>query len=111
MSIQKFDSVTSASLNKVAIPGVNAWDKDFATANSSGSPITFGVFRLNSGEVLPYTYEFDEFKLVLEGEFTVSDDTGVSETFKAGDVMQFKKGTKALFSTPSAGLAYYVAQR
>ncbi len=111
MKIEKFESVTTAELPKVDTPGVDALLKDFATINSSGSPITFGVFRLNKGEDLPYGYEFDEFKIVLEGEFKVTDEHGVANTFKAGDVMQFKKGAKTWFSTPSTGLAFFVAQR
>jgi uncharacterized cupin superfamily protein len=111
MKIEKFEAVTTAELPKLDIPKVNALQKDFASVNSAGSPLTFGVFRLNEGEALPYTYEFDEFKLVLEGEFTVTDDSGTATKFKAGDVMQFKKGTTATFSTSSTGLAYYVAQR
>ncbi|SCY84529.1 cupin domain-containing protein [Rhizobium sp. NFACC06-2] len=111
MGIQKFESVTAADLPRVDMPGVDALLKDFATVNSSGSPITFGVFRLNRGEALPYTYEFDEFKLVVEGEFTVSDGNGDIKTFKAGDVMQFTKGTETTFTTSSTGLAYFVAQR
>jgi ethanolamine utilization protein EutQ (cupin superfamily) len=111
MLIQKFAGVTTADLPSVDIPNVDALLKDFATLNSSGSPITFGVFRMGQGEVLPYTYEFDEFKLVLEGEIAVTDDAGAEMLFKAGDVIQFTKGAKVAFSSPSTGLTFYVAQR
>jgi uncharacterized cupin superfamily protein len=111
MMIEKIQGVTTAPLPDLGVPNVEAWGKDFVTGNSGYAPITCGMFRLNKGEALPYDYEFDEFKLVLEGEFTVKDQTGACTTFKAGDVMQFKKGTRALFSTDSSGLAFYVAQR
>lgn len=111
MKIEKFESVTTASLPKVDMPGVDALLKDFATVNSTGKPLTFGVFRLNKGDALPYTYEFDEFKLVLEGEVSVSDDTGAATHFKAGDVMQFKNGAKTVFATQSTALCFFVAQR
>ena len=29
----------------------------------------------------------------------------------AGDLIQFSKGAKVIFSTPSSGLMFYVAQR
>jgi len=111
MKLEKLESVTTAALNKVDLPNVDALSRDFATVNSTGAPLTFGVFRMNSGEGFPFTYEFDEFKLVLEGEITVTDDKGVANKFKAGDVMQFRKGAKVTFSTASTALTFYVAQR
>lgn len=111
MGIEKFQSVTTSFLPGFDIPNVDALGKDFATASSGSAPLTFGMFRMNKGEALPYTYEFDEFKLVLEGEITVTDDTGAVHKFKAGDVMQFGKDMKVTFSSPSTGLAFFVAQR
>jgi uncharacterized cupin superfamily protein len=61
---------------------------------------------------LPYSYGFDEFKLVLEGEMTVEDEgSGQVYELKAGDLIQFSAGTKVSFSSQSSGLALYVAQR
>lgn len=111
MKVEKFSSVTASELPSYGVPDVSALGKDFSTSHTGEAPITFGVFRMNSGESLVYSYEFDEFKLVLEGEITVTDDQGVSEEFRAGDVMQFRKGTTVSFSSASTGLAFYVAQR
>lgn len=85
--------------------------KDFATKASIGAPITFGMFRMRKGEPLPYEYEFDEYKLVLEGELSVKDESGTTTTFTSGEVIEFAKGTKAVFSSLSTALTFYVAQR
>lgn len=111
MPIQKFAAVTSADLPSLDMPGIDALMKDFATKSSGGAPITFGMFRMSSGEPLAYDYEFDEYKLVLEGELAVKDESGTTTTFAAGDVIEFPKGSKVVFSSPSTALTFYVAQR
>lgn len=47
-------------------------------------------------------------KIILEGEFEISDETGQKVTAKPGDVFYFPKGAKITFTTPSYGLAFYV---
>lgn len=47
-------------------------------------------------------------KIILEGEFEISDETGKKVTAKPGDVFYFPKGAKITFTTPSYGLAFYV---
>lgn len=47
-------------------------------------------------------------KIILEGEFEISDETGQKVTAKPGDVFFFPKGAKITFSTISYGLAFYV---
>jgi ethanolamine utilization protein EutQ (cupin superfamily) len=47
-------------------------------------------------------------KIILEGEFEISDETGQKVTAKPGDVFYFPKGSKITFTTPSYGLAFYV---
>ncbi|MEP3441709.1 MAG: cupin domain-containing protein [Sulfitobacter sp.] len=111
MSIQKFSEVIPAELPALDVPGVDALMKDFASKSSNGAPITFGMFRMSKGDPLPYEYEFDEYKLVLEGELAVEDESGTTTTFTKGDVIEFAKGTKAVFSSPSTALTFYVAQR
>lgn len=111
MKVQKFAGVTTGEIPALPAPNDNAQGKDVATANSGGSPLTLGMFRMSKGEALPYSYSFDEFKVVLEGEITVSDDAGNSTDFVAGDVMKFGKDTNVTFSTKSSALMVYVAQR
>lgn len=111
MKVEKIEGVTTAEIPALAAPNENAQGVDVATANSGGNPLTLGMFRMSKGEALPYRYEFDEFKVVLEGEITVADDQGNSTDFRAGDVMQFGKDTNVTFSTKSTALMVYVAQR
>ena len=53
----------------------------------------------------------EELKLILEGEFHLTDGTGQEVVAKAGDLMHFPKGAKILFNTPKTALGYYCGQR
>ena len=111
MTVMKYAGALSSDLPSLKLPNVEAWMKDFATSSNGAGLITFGLFRISKGQSLPYLYEFDEFKLVVEGEVTVTDTHGSDIEFKAGDVIQFSKGDNVSFSSKSTGLAFYVAQR
>lgn len=41
-------------------------------------PLSAGIYRLESGTPLVYTYTYHEMKIILEGEFDISDETGQS---------------------------------
>jgi hypothetical protein len=80
-----------------------------------------------------YTYTYHEMKIILEGEYQISDETGQSVTAKPGDVFFFgelylprdlgreggcgadgentEKGATITFETPDYGLAFYTGQR
>jgi ethanolamine utilization protein EutQ (cupin superfamily) len=111
MAVTKYPAATGTELPDLNIPEIAAFMKDVATASSGGAPITFGLFRMSAGKPLAYTYEFDEFKLLLEGEMTIVDAAGKATHLQAGDVIQFSKGDAVEFSSASTGLAFYVAQR
>jgi ethanolamine utilization protein EutQ (cupin superfamily) len=49
-------------------------------------------------------------KIIVEGEFEISDETGQKVTALPGDVFHFPKGSKITFTTPSYGLAFYVSE-
>lgn len=90
-------------------------------------PISCGLYRLEKGEPLVYTYAYHEMKIIIEGEFQITDETGRSVTARPGDVFHFGKGTDVssenptnccvekgaviTFTTPSYGLAFYTGQR
>jgi ethanolamine utilization protein EutQ (cupin superfamily) len=76
--------------------------------NNADKPISCGLYRLEKGTPLVYEYTYDEMKIILEGEFEISDETGQKVTAKPGDVFYFPKGAKITFTTPSYGLAFYV---
>lgn len=48
-------------------------------------------------------------KIILEGEFEISDETGQKVKAGPGDVFYFPKGSKITFTTDSYGLAFYVS--
>ena len=50
-------------------------------------------------------------KIILEGEFDISDETGQEVHAVAGDVFYFPKGSVITFKTKSRGLAFYTGQR
>ncbi|MFC5521670.1 cupin domain-containing protein [Polaromonas jejuensis] len=112
MSIHVFQGATRQQLTDLKIPDTVAFGDDLGASSKEGAPITAGLFRIGKGQSMPYSYDFDEFKLVLEGEITVKDQAnGQVYELKAGDVIQFPAGTKVSYSSHSSGLAFYVAQR
>ena len=111
MTIRIFPSATHQQLSDLKIPDTVAFLDDLGSSGNPASPITAGLFRMGQGQAMPYTYTFDEFKLVLEGEMTVTEDSGKVHELKAGDLIQFSAGAKVSFSSHSSGLAFYVAQR
>ena len=74
-------------------------------------PISAGLYRLEKGIPLVYTYHYDEMKIILEGSFEISDETGKKVTATKGDVFYFQKGDKITFTTEDYGLAFYCGQR
>ncbi|KAF2257365.1 putative ethanolamine utilization protein [Trematosphaeria pertusa] len=74
-------------------------------------PISCGFYRLEKGTPLVYTYTYDEMKIIVEGSFTISDETGKEVQAKPGDVFFFPKGAKITFTTEDYGLAFYTGQR
>ncbi|KAJ9191256.1 hypothetical protein DTO166G4_5754 [Paecilomyces variotii] len=74
-------------------------------------PMSAGLYRLEKGEPLVYEYTYDELKIILEGEYNISDETGQTVKAKPGDVFYFPKGTKITFTTETYGLSFYCGQR
>ena len=50
-------------------------------------------------------------KIILEGDFTVSDQTGQKVEAGKGDVFYFPEGSKIRFETKEGGLAFFVGGR
>ncbi|KAF7970941.1 hypothetical protein HWV62_22594 [Athelia sp. TMB] len=74
-------------------------------------PISAGFYRLEKGTPLVYQYTYHEMKIIVEGEFDISDETGQKVHAVAGDVFYFPKGSKITFTTETYGLGFYVGQR
>ena len=60
---------------------------------------------------MTYTYTYHEIKLLLDGEFQISDDTGQTVEAPQGDLFYFPAGSTITFSPPVFGLGYFVGQR
>ena len=92
-------------------PGVNAFIGD-TFANPNGSELCSGFFELKAGQPLEYTYTYDEMKIVVEGEFHLTDlDSGERVVAGARDVLFFPKGSRIRFETPEYALGFYTGQR
>lgn len=79
--------------------------------NNPEKPIAGGFFRLEKGTPLVYEYTYDEMKIILEGDFAISDENGQAVQARPGDVFYFPKGSKITFQTESGGLAFFVGFR
>lgn len=103
---------TLPQMPEAEYPGTKGYIDD-VYANPEGSPMCAGYFRLEHTEApLDYLYEYDEMKVVLEGEFLLENpDTGQVETAGPGDAIFFPKGSRILFSTQTSALAFYVGYR
>jgi ethanolamine utilization protein EutQ len=93
-------------------PGTEGFIAD-VYENPDGSAMCSGFFELKStDEPLLYAYDYDEMKVVLEGEFLLENkDTGQTMVARAKDAIFFPKGSNIYFSTPSYALAFYTGHR
>ena len=66
---------------------------------------------IKAGESLQYTYTYHEMKFIVDGSFTIQDETGQKVLAKAGDLLYFPKGTSITFSTDDFGLGFFCGQR
>ena len=81
-------------------------------SNPEGAPISSGFFELYRSEPLIYEYTYDEMKVVIQGEFLLTDQaTGESLVARERDVLFFPKGTTVKFETPDYALGFYVGAR
>lgn len=111
MTMKYIENAQSQSIATLGVDGVNAFLQDTISSNNPDAPISCGFFRMESGAPLEYTYEFEECKIMLEGEMTLAEKNGMTVTLKPGDVVYFGKNTTITFTSESVGLAFYVGQR
>ena len=103
----------STTFKPPLIANENAYLGDVYTSekNDPEKPLTCGFYRLESGTPLVYTYTYHEMKIILDGEFDISDETGQVVHATAGDVFYFPKGSVITFKTNTFGFAFYTGQR
>ena len=111
MAMKHVENAQAKDITSLNIDGINAYLEDTVSSNNADAPITCGFFKMESGNPLEYTYSYDECKIMLEGEMTITEEGGATVTLKPGDVVYFDSGTKVTFSSNSSGKAFYVGQR
>lgn len=72
-----------------------------------GSPMTAGMMSWSRDDSFPWTLDYDEVDLVLEGVLQVTVDGRVLEG-KPGDVFYLPKGSSIIFGTPWRTKVFYV---
>ena len=111
MAMKYFEGAQSKDISSLGIEGINASLQDTISSENESSPITCGFFKMEAGNPLEYTYSYDECKIMLEGEMTLTEKDGATVDMKPGDVVYFDAGTTITFSSNSSGTAFYVGQR
>lgn len=100
----------SKNIKSMNEPGVKAFFEDIVASKDPKAPITCAMFRLEKSEPLKYTYDYDDTKIVLDGEITVNDGKN-SFTAHKGDALMLPKGASVTFTTSSSGSAWACGQR
>ncbi|HSI95611.1 MAG TPA: hypothetical protein VK938_05940 [Methylophilaceae bacterium] len=99
------------------VDGVPAWLGDTfvsgpANANNKDKPLCAGFFHLEAGKALDYTYDYEEMKIVVDGEFNITEvNTGKKYNAKVGDVLYFSDGDRIIFETPHHAVGFFCGQR
>jgi len=95
----------------------NEWNslsylEDLMVVSDEGRELAAGLYELRKGPALHYTYEYEEFKYIMTGQFDLLDGTGQKVAAKAGDLMYFPKGCAVKFeSGTDKSMGLYVGQR
>jgi ethanolamine utilization protein EutQ (cupin superfamily) len=109
-SLQIFKNAQKMPIASMNEPGVNAYFEDIVGTSNPKAPISCGMFKIEKGNPLVYTYDYDDSKIILEGHIHFSDGKQKVKG-EPGDVLFFPKGSTITFSTDSSGLAYACGQR
>ena len=109
--MKTFKNAQSMDLDSLNVDGVNAFLSDVISSEDPDAPISCGFFRMEKGNPLEYTYTYDEAKIIVDGEMTISEEDGESFKAVAGDVVYFDKGAKITFTSESQGIGFYCGQR
>lgn len=72
----KYFPKTQSEFKPPLIANENAFLGDVFTTNDSDKPMSAGLYRLEKGTPLVYTYTYHETKIILEGEYDITDETG-----------------------------------
>ena len=109
--MKHFSKITERTLPAMEGVNANAYLHDVVVSQDSEKPITCGLFRLEKGNQLTYQYTYHEMKLIVDGEFEISDETGNTVLAKKGDLLYFPAGSTITFSTTNYGVGFFCGQR
>ncbi|WP_334109164.1 cupin domain-containing protein [Methylobacillus sp.] len=94
------------------VDGVAAWLGDTFVSADKDKTICAGFFHLGAGKPLDYTYDYEEMKIVVDGEFHLTEvNTGTKVVAKVGDVIYFADGDHIIFETPKGAIGFFCGQR
>ncbi|RNL61733.1 cupin domain-containing protein [Arthrobacter oryzae] len=115
-TLSKAGSIHKVENGYIGLPKMNEPGTDAAIGDSlhnpEGSVMSAGFFELKASEPLVYTYTYDEMKVVITGEFILTDQaTGEVTHAKERDVLFFPKGTTVKFETPDYALGFFTGER
>ena len=109
--MKHFQNITEKARPLMEDADAAAFLFDFAVSDDPEKPITSGLFRLEKGNQLTYTYTYHKMKLIIDGEFKIADETGTEVIATVGDLLYFPKGSTITFSTPGYGVGFFCGQR
>ncbi len=115
-TLSKAGSIYKVEGGYIGLPSMNEPGCDSAIgdslSNPGGSVMCAGFFELKASKPLVYTYTYDEMKVVVQGEFILTDQTTGEVTHaKERDVLFFPKGTTVKFETPDYALGFFAGDR
>jgi ethanolamine utilization protein EutQ (cupin superfamily) len=111
MPLKHATNAQRMELPSMDVLGTQAFLADVHTSKDPAKPITCGFFRMESGPPLVYDYNYEEMKVIVEGEMVISDETGQTVEAKPGDVFYFAKGSRITFASPTYGIGFFCGQR
>ena len=111
MAFKYAQQAIKMTLPSMKVPDTAAFLADVHISNDKETPITCGFFRMEKGKVLKYDYDYEEMKIIVEGEMIISDESGNRVHAKPGDVFYFAKGSVIQFESPSYGIGFFCGQR
>lgn len=110
VKMEYYKNAQKMKVKSMGVEGTNAYLEDILASDDEKAPIACGLFRMEKGNSLTYTYDYDEAKIILEGSMYVSDGTTKVKA-KPGDVLFFPKGSTMTFSSDNYGLGFICGQR
>jgi ethanolamine utilization protein EutQ (cupin superfamily) len=98
MPLKHAPNAQRMELPSMNVAATQAFLADVHISNDNAKPITCGFFRMERGPALVQDYNYEEMKVIVEGEMIISDETGQSVEARPGDVFYFANGSRITFA-------------